>query len=97
MLDAALELPLIFQFYITKLKQDSLLHHIRVDTPPIVSTLYDLHEKELQNILKYVQPFGLANAYHPLDIDLLAEAAVKHYLWITEDNFKVEAFDLSNT
>ena len=77
-LDAALEPLLIFQLNITKPKQGSLLHHIRVDTPPIVRSSYDQHEKELLHILKYVQTLGLVNAYHPLDIDLLAEAAITH-------------------
>ena len=36
------------------------------------------------------------NAYHPLDIDLLAEAAVQHYLSKTEHNYKAEELDLSN-
>ena len=44
-LEAALEPPLIFQFNITTPKEDSLLHHIRVHTPPIVRTFYDQHEK----------------------------------------------------
>ena len=96
-LDAALEPPLIFQFNITKPKQESLLHHIRVDTPPIVRTFYDKHEKEPLNILKYVQTLGLVNVYHLLDIDWLAKAAVKHYLWKTEHNFKAEELDRSNT
>ena len=34
---------------------------------------------------------------HPWDIDLLAEAAIKHYLWKSEHNFKAEELDLSNT
>ena len=96
-LDAALEPLLILQLNITKPKEESLLHHIRVDTPPIVRSFYDQHEKELLNILKYVQTLGLVNAYHPLDIDLLAEAAIKHYLWKSEHNFKAEELDLSNT
>ena len=37
------------------------------------------------------------NACHPLDINLLAEAGVKHYLWKTEHKFKAEELDLSNT
>ena len=96
-LDAALEPVLSLQLNITKPEEESLLHHIRVDTPPIVRSFYDPHEKELLNILKYVQTLGLVNAYHPLDIDLLAEAAIKHYLWQSEDNFKTEEFDLRNT
>ena len=59
-LDAALDPPLIFQFNISKPKEDSLLHHIRVDTPPIVRTFCELNEKELRNILKYVQTLGVA-------------------------------------
>ena len=66
-------------------------------TPPIVRSFYDQHEKELLHILKYVQTLGLVNAHHPLDIDLLAEAAIKHYLWKSEHNFKAEELDLSNT
>ena len=54
-LDAALEPLLIFQLNITKRKEESLLYHIRVDRPPIVRSFYDQHEKELLNILKYVQ------------------------------------------
>ena len=96
-LDAALEPLLIFQFNITKPKEESLLHHIRVNTPPIVRSLYDQHEKALRNMLKYVQTLGLVNAYHPLDIDLLGEAAIKHYLWKSEQNFKAEDLDLCNT
>ena len=85
------------QLNITKPKEARILHHIRVDTPPIVRSFYNQHEKELLNILKYVQILGLVNAYHPLDIDLLAEAAIKHYLWKSEHNFKAEELDLSNT
>ena len=96
-LDAALELPLIVQLNITKPKQDSLLHHIRVDVPPIGRSFNDQHEKELQNILKYVQTLELVNVYHPLDIDLLAEAAVKHYLCNTKHNFKAEELELRDT
>ena len=96
-LDAAREPLLIFRLNITKPKDASLLHHIRVDTPPIVRSFHDQHEKELLNILKYVQTLGLVNAYYPLDIDLLAEAAIKHYLWKSEHNFKAEELDLSNT
>ena len=40
-LDAVLQPPRIFQFNISKPGEDSLLHHIPVDTPPIVSTFYD--------------------------------------------------------
>ena len=54
-LDAALEPLFIFQLNIIKPKQESLLHHIRIDTPAIVRCFYDQHEKELRNILKYVQ------------------------------------------
>ena len=79
-LNTAPEPALMSQLNITKAKKHSLLHHMRVDTPPIVRTLYDKQEKELLHILRYVQTLGLVNAYHPLDVDLLAEAAVKHYL-----------------
>ena len=96
-LDAALEPLLIFQLNIVKPKEESLLHHIKVDTPPIVRSLYDQHEKELLNILKYIRTLGLVNAYYPLAIDLLAEAAIKNYLWKSEDNFQAEELDLSNT
>ena len=96
-LDAALEPPLIFQFNMINPKQESLLHHIRVDAPPIVRTFYDQFEKELLNILKYVQTLGLGNAYHPLDIDLLAEAAVQYSLCKTGYNVTAEELDLSNT
>ena len=96
-LDAALEPLLIFQLNITKPKEESLSHQIKVNTPPIVRSFYDQHEKELLNILKYVQTLGLVNAYYPLDFDLLAEAAIKHYLWKSEHNFNAEELDLSNT
>ena len=96
-LDIALAPVLIFQLNITKPKQDSLLHNIRMDTLPIVRSFYDQHEKELLNILKYVQTLGLVNAFHTLDIDLLAEAAIKHYLWNSEHNFEAKELDLSNT
>ena len=96
-LDAARELLLIFQLNMTKTNEESLLPHIGVYRPPIVRSFYDQHEKELLNILKQVQTLGLVNAYHPLDIDLLAEAAVKHYFWKTEYNFTAEDLDLSYT
>ena len=96
-LDAALESPLIFQFHITKSKEESPLPYIRVDTAPIVRTFYDQHEQELLHILNYVPTLGLGNAYHPLDIDLLPEVVGKHYLWTREHNFKVEELDLSDT
>ena len=64
-LNAALEPLLIFQLNITKPKEGSLLHQMRVDIPPLVTSFYDQHEKELQNILKYVQTLGLVNAYYP--------------------------------
>ena len=96
-LDAALEPVLIFQLNITKPKKESLLHSIRVDTPPIVRSFHNQHEKELANILKYVQTLGSVNAYHLLDNDLQAEAAIKHYSWKGEHNFKAEELDLSNT
>ena len=89
-LDAALEPLLIFQLNIHKPKEESLLHHIRVDTPPILRSFHDQHEKELLNILKHVQTLGLVNAYYLLDIDLQAEAAIKHYFWKREHNFKAE-------
>ena len=79
-LDAALEPLRIFQLNITKPKEVSLLHHIRMDTLPIVRSFYDQYEKELLNILTYVQTLGLVTVYYPLDIDLLAEAAITHYL-----------------
>ena len=82
-LDAALEPLLIFQHNITKPKEESLAHHIRVDTPPILRSFYEQHEKELLTILKYVQTLGLVNAHHPLNINLPAEVAIKHYLWKT--------------
>ena len=96
-LDTALEPPLLFQYHISKPKEDRLLHYMRVYTPPIVRTFYDQDEQERVNILTYVQTLGLGNTYHPLDIDLLAEAAVKHYLQKTEHNFKEEELDLRNT
>ena len=52
--DAVLELPLIFQFNFSKLKAESLLHHMRVHILLMVRTFHDQHEKELLNILKYV-------------------------------------------
>ena len=79
-LDPALEPLLIFQLNITKGKEESLLHHIRVDTPPIVRSFNDQHEKELLNILKYVRTLGLVNAYHPLDIDLLIPTVISRSL-----------------
>ena len=57
-LDTELEPLLIFQFNITTPKEESLLHHIRVHTPPIVRIFHDQHEKELQNMLKYVHILG---------------------------------------
>ena len=96
-LDAALDPVLIFQLNITKPKEETLLHHIRVDTPPIVRSFYNQNEKEVLNIVKYVRTLGLVNAYHPLDIDLLAEAAIKHYLCKSQHNFKAEEIDLRNT
>ena len=53
-LDAALEPVLIFQLNIHKPKEESLLHQIRVNTPPIVRSFYEQYETELLNILKYV-------------------------------------------
>ena len=35
--------------------------------------------------------------YHPLDIDLLAEAAIKDYFCKRGHNFKAEELDLCNT
>ena len=96
-LDAALLPTLSFRLNITKPKEESLLHHIRVDIPPIVRSFYEQHEENLLNILKYVQTLGLEHAYHPLDIDLLAEAAIKHYFWKTEHIIKAEELDLRNT
>ena len=96
-LDAVLEPLLIFQLNIIKPKEERLLHHIRVDTPPIVRSFDDQHEKELLHILKYVQTLRLVNAYHPLDIDLLAEAVIEHDLWKSEHNFKAEELDPSHT
>ena len=78
-------------------KQESLLHHIRVDAPPIVRTFYDQFEKELLNILQYVQTPGLGNGYHALNIDLLVEVAVQYYLCKTEHNVTAEELDLRNT
>ena len=78
-LDAAVEPLCIFQFNITKPKEESLLHYIQVYTPPVVQTFHDQHDNELPNILMYVQIQGLGNAHHTLDIDLLPEPAVKHY------------------
>ena len=95
-LDVALLPTLSFRLNINKPKQESLLHHIRVDTPPIVTSFYEQHEEKLLHIVKYVQTLGLANAYLPLNIDLLAEAAVKQYFWNIEHNFKGEEFDMSN-
>ena len=77
-LHAVLDQPVIFQCNIDKLKEETPLHHIRMDTPPIVRTFYYQHGKELLNIVKYVQTLSLGNADHPLDIDSLAEAAVQH-------------------
>ena len=68
-----------------------------MDTPSIVRTFYNQHQKELLNILKYIQTLGLVNEYHPLDIDLLAAGAVKHYSWKTEHHFKAEELDLTNS
>ena len=70
---------------------------MREDTLPIERTFYNQHEKVLLHILEYVQTLGLVNAYHPLDIDLLVEIAVKHYLWKTEHNCTAEELDQSNT
>ena len=96
-LDAALLPTLSFILNIIKPKEESLLHHMRVNTPPIVRSFYEQHVENLLHILKYVQTLGLENAYHPLDIDLLAEVAVKHYFWKTEHNFKAEELDLRNS
>ena len=96
-LDAALEPLLIFQLNITKVQEESLLYHIRMYTPPIARSFYNQYEKDLPNIVKYLQTLELVNAYYPLDIDLLAETAIKHYLWKTEHNFKAEELDLRNT
>lgn len=89
-LNAGLEPTPIFQFLLTKLQEHSLLHHICIDTQPIVRPFYNQCEKELRDMLQYVQRLGLVNAYHLLDIDLLAEAAGKHYCWKTEHNIKAE-------
>ena len=78
--DTTLDRRLIFPVTFTKPKEDRLLYAIRMDTRPSVRTYYNQHEKELLNILKDVQSLGLVNAYHPLEIESLAAAAVKHYL-----------------
>ena len=70
---------------------------MRVDTRPIMRTFCVQHAKQLLSIHKYVQTLGLVNVYHRLDIDLLAEAAVKHYFCKTDHNLTVEEFDLRNT
>ena len=36
------------------------------------------------------------NACHPLDIELLAEGGLKHYVWTTEHDFQAEELDLRN-
>ena len=61
-LHAVVKAPLIFQCYIIKPKQHSLLHHIRVHTPTSVRTFYYLHGTELLNILKHVHTQELVNA-----------------------------------
>ena len=96
-LDAALESNLIFQCNVNKAKAESLLHNIQVETPPIARSYYDQHDKELLNILKYVQPLGMVNTYHQLDIDLVAETVAKHYFCDTMHNFKAQELDLNNT
>ena len=95
-LDAEPGPPPISQYHITQPKNESLSNHIQVDSAPIVRTFYDQHEKHLVNIHKSVQTVWLVNGYHAQDIDMLAEAAVKHYLYKTEHNFKAEELDLSN-
>ena len=82
-----LEPPLILQLHINKPKHERLLHHMRMYTPPMGRTLHNQHEKELRNILKYIQILGLVHAYDPRDGYLLAEPAVKHYVWKTQYNF----------
>ena len=62
----------------------------------MVRTFYEQYEEKLLKILMYVHILSLMNAYYPLDIDLLAEAAVKHYFCKTEHNFNVDEFNLSN-
>ena len=79
-LEAAWEPPLIIQFNIIKPEEESLLHHIRVDTPHSVRTCNYQYVKELQKMLKYVQTLALLNPCYPLHINLLAEAGIKHYL-----------------
>ena len=70
---------------------------MRVDTPPIVRTFYDQHEKELLHILKNVQTSGLVNVYHPLDIVLLCRSSSEILLMATEHNLKAVELDLRNT
>ena len=43
-----------------------------------------------------MQILGLVNPCHLLEIALLAEAAFKHYVWTTNNDFKAEKLDLSN-
>ena len=95
--DAVLEPILILQLYVNKLKNETLLLHIRVDTLLIVRSYYKRNEKEPLSIHKYIQTLTLVYAYHSLNIDLLTEAAIKHYLWKTEHNFKAEELDSSKT
>ena len=61
-LDAVLEPYLVMQFNVTQPEKESLLHYMRVNTPPTIGSFYDQHEKELVNILKYIQPPVLVNS-----------------------------------
>ena len=46
--------------------------------------------------MKDVQTLGRVHAYHPLDIDLLAEAVDQHYICNTEQNLQAAELDLRN-
>ena len=70
---------------------------MQVETPPIARSYNDQHDKELLNILKYVQLLGMGNTYHQLDIDLVAETVATHYFCEAMHNFNAQELDLNNT
>jgi len=78
----------IYTIDVTKLEEDSPLTTWEFESPAMTEANWKKVQPQIHDILAFTQTLGYLHCFHPKDIQLLLEAATKHYLWHTTIPFE---------
>jgi len=85
----------VYTVDVGKPEKDSPLTIWEFESPPMTEANWKKVQPQTHDILAFTQTLGYLHCFHPKDIQLLLEAAIKHYLWHTTIPFESKDLELT--